>query len=100
MLFWNRTPPQLSLSLSLPHTHTTTTTTTHTRFTLQASLGVPAIMADSHYAVSPHYSLLCNDTQDPTSWYCTQAVSDLRTYTNLATPLSEPAVLDASNKSD
>ena len=35
-------------------------------------------MANSHYAISPHHSLLCNNTKDPSSWYCTQALVGLR----------------------
>eukprot|EP01051_Picozoa_sp_SAG22_P012253 SAG22_NODE_1256_length_4995_cov_4.293096_3_plen_316_part_00 len=41
------------------------------------TLGVPVIMSNSHYAVAPHYALLCNMTKDPRSWYCAQAVASL-----------------------
>jgi hypothetical protein len=35
-------------------------------------------MENSHYAVAPHYSLLCNMTKDPSSWYCGKAVAALK----------------------
>jgi hypothetical protein len=41
-------------------------------------LDLPVIMSNSHYAVSPHYSLLCNMTKDPSSWYCGKAVAALK----------------------
>jgi hypothetical protein len=44
------------------------------------SLGVPPILTNSHYAVAPHYSLLCNMTKNPSSWYCQQAVSGLKAF--------------------
>lgn len=73
-----------------------------------ATLEVPPIMANSHYAISPHYSLLCNNTKDPSSWYCTQALAGLRNFVShggsasgyhaYEVMLSYQAVLDAGVK--
>eukprot|EP01043_Picozoa_sp_COSAG02_P063714 COSAG02_NODE_9107_length_2327_cov_9.291293_1_plen_509_part_00 len=73
-----------------------------------ATLEVPPIMANSHYAISPHYSLLCNHTKDPSSWYCTQALAGLRNFARhggsasgyhaYEVMLSYQAVLDAGVK--
>lgn len=73
------------------------------------TLDIPVIMANSHYAVAPHYSLLCNMTKDPSSWYCSQAVAGLKGFSQNPTSsaagyhayeplLSYQAVLDAGVK--
>jgi hypothetical protein len=46
------------------------------------TLGVPPIDANGHYELSPYHPLMCNVTQDPSSWYCTSAVESLRRFAN------------------
>ena len=46
------------------------------------TLGVPVVYSNSHYAVAPHYALLCNMTRQPSSWYCQQAVAGLKGFSD------------------